>query len=246
MTRLLSRSAVLLALAGAALGSADPPEPGPRTAKEALKTFRDLIGTWRAAGNPEGSRVDKQKGFWTETMVWEWQFKGKDAWFKVEFQNGKHYTHGELRYLLDKKEYQLSLKTTAKETITFTGTYKDRRLTLDRIDEQARETQRFVLTLLHSNRFLYRYEVKPEGRPLFATRFQVGATKEGVPFATAGSLQPECVVSGGLGTMPVMYNGKTYYVCCSGCRDAFRDEPEKYIREFEEAQAKKKQPGGGQ
>ena len=33
--------------------------------------------------------------------------------------------------------------------------------------------------------------------------------------------------------MPVAYQGKTYYVCCSGCRDAFRDDPEKYIKEFE-------------
>ena len=51
--------------------------------------------------------------------------------------------------------------------------------------------------------------------------YQVGATKEGVPFA-GGDGKPECVVSGGLGTMPVMYKGKTYYVCCSGCRDAFK------------------------
>lgn len=242
---LLARGAVLLALAGAALGSSE--QPGPRTAKEALRAFNDLIGTWRAAGSPEGSRADKQKGFWTETLAWEWQFKGKDAWLKVEFQNGKHFAQGELRYLLDSKKYLLTLKTVAKETVTFTGDFKDRRLTLDRTDDQARETQRLVLTLLHSNRFLYRYEVKPEGRPLFATRFQVGATKEGVPFAAAGSVQPECVVSGGLGTMPLTFNGRTYYVCCSGCRDAFREEPEKYIREFEEAQAaKKKQLGGGQ
>jgi len=24
----------------------------------------------------------------------------------------------------------------------------------------------------------------------------------------------------------------TYYVCCSGCRDAFNENPEKYIKEF--------------
>ena len=35
----------------------------------------------------------------------------------------------------------------------------------------------------------------------------------------------------------VSFQGKTYYVCCSGCRDAFNEEPEKYIAEFE---AKKK------
>jgi YHS domain-containing protein len=64
----------------------------------------------------------------------------------------------------------------------------------------------------------------------------VGATKEGVAFA-GGDAGPECIVSGGKGTMQVSYKGKTYYVCCTGCRDEFKAEPEKYVQEFE---AKKK------
>ena len=44
---------------------------------------------------------------------------------------------------------------------------------------------------------------------------------------------PECVVSGGHGTMSTTYKGKTYYFCCTGCRDAFADNPEKYIKEYE-------------
>ena len=232
------RAFVLLVVAGGALAGAAQAQP--TSPKQALRAFQDLIGTRRGAGNPEGTREEKQKGFWTETLSWEWQFKDKDVWLKVDFQNGKYFKHGELRYLMAKEHYQLTLTTADKKTLVFTGPLKDRRLTLERTDEQAQESQRVVVTLLHSNRFLYRYEVKPEGKPLYTTRFQVGATKEGVPFATAGSVRPECVVSGGLGTMPVTHNGKTYYVCCSGCRDAFRDEPDKYIREFEEAQAKKK------
>ena len=48
---------------------------------------------------------------------------------------------------------------------------------------------------------------------------------------------PECVVSGGKGTMAVSFQGKTYYVCCTGCRDEFKANPEKYVKEYE---AKKK------
>jgi YHS domain-containing protein len=40
-------------------------------------------------------------------------------------------------------------------------------------------------------------------------------------------------VTGGLGTMTVSYEGKTYYVCCSGCRDEFKADPKKYIAEWE-------------
>src|SRR5207253_1165382 len=104
-------------------------------------------------------------------------------------------------------------------------------------DEASKETQRLTLTLLHGSRFLYRYEVKPQDRSFFRRIYMVGATKEGVVFAGPGNTNPECVVSGGLGTIRVSYKGETYYVCCTGCRDAFKEEPEKYIKEF---QAKKK------
>ena len=42
-------------------------------------------------------------------------------------------------------------------------------------------------------------------------------------------------MTGGLGTIQVAYNGKTYYVCCSGCREEFAANPKKYVDEFEKA-----------
>jgi hypothetical protein len=220
---------------------AAPPAPaadGPakRSAKEALQPFNPLIGSWKATGTPE-ARGERQN-FWTEMVSWAWQFRGGDAWLNVTFDKGKYFASGELRYLADKDRYQLTLVTPAKESLVFEGELKDNRLTVQRVDEAKKETQQLVLTLLHENRFLYRYEVKPAERTLFARLYQVGATKEGVAFAGKGDGRPECVVSGGLGTIPVSYKGKTYYVCCSGCRDAFKDEPEKYIKEYEEKQAK--------
>ncbi|MGL4465489.1 MAG: YHS domain-containing protein, partial [Planctomycetia bacterium] len=32
--------------------------------------------------------------------------------------------------------------------------------------------------------------------------------------------------------------GKTYHVCCTGCRDAFNDDPEKFISEANAKRAK--------
>lgn len=204
-------------------------EKSPRTALMPLGT---LVGTWKATGVPSGSREEQEKGFWTETISCQWQFKGEDAWLKVDFEKGKHFVSGDLHYLPDPGLFRLTLKTPAKEARVFTGLLKDKVLALTRHDPEAKEDQKLVVTLLHDNRFLYRYEVRPEGKGLFSKRFQVGATKEGIPFAT-GDGRPECVVSGGLGTIPVSYLGKTYYVCCGGCRDEFRDNPKKYIEEYE-------------
>jgi hypothetical protein len=225
----------VLAGAVAVVGAAEPRAP-----REALKPFNDLVGTWKATGTPEGTREEKQRGFWTESMTWGWQFKGDDAWLTVSFEKGKHFRKGELRYLPDKDLYQLTLGTTGDESLTFTGKLEEKRLTLSREDEKKKETQQLVISLLHENRFLYRYDVKPQGKTLFNRQYQVGATKEGVAFAS-GDGRPECVVSGGLGTIRVTHKGQTYYVCCSGCRDAFNDNPEKFIKEFEEAKKKKKQ-----
>ena len=109
---------------------------------------------------------------------------------------------------------------------------------LERIDDKTKETQRLVWYLLHANRLMVRYEVKPAEKTLFTRVYQVGATKEGTVFANAPT-GPECIVSGGAGTSTVTYQGKTYYVCCSGCRDAFLEEPDKYIKEYEAKRNKK-------
>jgi YHS domain-containing protein len=220
-----------------ALAAAAPAEAAaPRTAREALRPFNDLIGSWRGTGEPYGSRAEKQKGFWEEKIAWQWQFKGDDAWLLADVEKGKHFTRAELRYLPARDRYEMKLTTPMKEALTFEGELKDRQLTLQRQDAGKGEEQRLVLSLLHANRYLLRYDVKAAGQTAFAPRFRVGATKEGVAFA-GGDTGPECIVSGGKGTIRVSYKGKTYYVCCTGCRDEFNAEPEKYVQEYE---AKKK------
>jgi YHS domain-containing protein len=222
----------------ASLVTAASPASAP-SPKEALQPFNDLIGTWRGTGEPAGSREERQRGFWSETIRWQWQFKDGDAWLKADIDKGKHHRGAELRWLPERRLYQLTLRMAGGQTETFTGTLKERRLTLERGNEPGKEAQRVVVSLLHANRYLYRHEVRPAGRPGFAPVFQVGATKQGVPFASADD-GPECIVTGGHGTIAVTYKNKTYYVCCSGCRDAFNDDPETFVKEFEARKSKGK------
>lgn len=222
-------------------GLMDADEQAQKQPSEALRAFNGLIGEWKASGTPEGTREQRQKGFWTESVAWAWQFKGSDAWLKVTFDKGKYFSNGELRYLTEKDRYQLNLVTSTQANLVFEGTAKDGRLILERTDEKSKETQRLTLTVLHEgSRFLYQLDTKPANRASFSVVYKVGATKQGIDFASKGTVGPECVVSGGLGTMQVSYKGKTYYVCCTGCRDAFQDEPEKYIKEFNERKAKER------
>jgi hypothetical protein len=224
-----------LALQSALLASSQPQ----RTPKEALQAFNDLIGTWRGTATPAGTKDEQQRNFWIESITWQWQFKDKDAWLSVAFDKSKHFKSGTLRYLPDKDHFVLTLTTLADQELSFAGQVSDKKLTAESAPDGKGEVQRLVLTMLHDNRYLYRLDKKPPERATFTNVFNVGATKVGVPFA-AGSGKPECIVSGGLGTVPVEYMGKTYYVCCSGCASEFRADPAKYVKEYEEKKAKKK------
>ena len=237
----IARVLAILVLA-VPLGQAALPADGPsrRSSKEALQPFNELIGSWKGTGRP-AQVPGQQPEFWSETLTCEWQFKGADAWLKLAFDKSKHFTGGALRYLADKDLYQLTLRTPAKdkEPLVFTGRLKGRALTVERKDETAKETQRLVFRMLHPERFVYHCEAKRPGRALFSKVYEVGCTRKGVAFAK-GDGRPECVVSGGLGTIPVMHMGQTYYVCCSGCRTEFNADPAKYVKEFNEKKAKQK------
>ena len=112
---------LVLPLAAVAAAPEAPDARAKKSPKKALRAFNDLIGTWRATGEPNGTREEKQRGFWQEKISWEWRFKGADAWLVAAFDKGKYFTGAELRYLPARDAYQLKAVTPAKETLTFEG-----------------------------------------------------------------------------------------------------------------------------
>jgi YHS domain-containing protein len=232
----MRRSAIALAAVLLAGQSSPSAEAEKAAALEALKPFNMLIGKWNASGVPEGTADEKQKGHWQETVEWIWQIKGDDAWIVVVFDKGKYFSKGTLRPDKD-NAFSLKLETTDKKSLTFAGTLKDKELRLERTDDATKETQRLVFSLFHSNRIVYRFETKAADKTFFTKVYRVSAGKDGEPFVNLGFNEKECVVSGGQGNRIVSYMGKTYYVCCSGCRDAFEENPAKYVAAFEKRRA---------
>jgi len=233
--------AVSVLMLSTLLPAADPVSP--KSMKEALQPFQGLVGSWKSTGYPEGTREERAKGFWNETLAVEWTVKGDDFRMIVAIDKGKYFASWDLHYLPAKSLYEMTATTPGKDKLTYTGTLavgkqKEQILTLDRTDDAAKEDQRVVITLLHSNRFLYRFETRPAKTTVdYSKKYQVGATKEGEAFAEVNQ-GPVCIVSGGLAKTAVNYNGKTYYVCCSGCKRAFEDDPAKYVAEYEKSKGK--------
>ncbi len=202
-------------------------DDAPETPKEALQALQDYIGSWKGSGF-----TDKDGANWQQGANWSWRFKGNDCWLTISFPKGKFFRKGEMRYLQEKERYQLTLLDPEDNKLVFEGPLKKGMLILERKDPETKETQQLKMNMAGGGiRSIYTYLVKPENRTLYSKRWQIAFTKEGESFATA-TKKIECIVTGGLGTMAVSFQGVTYYVCCSGCRDAFNENPEKYVKAY--------------
>jgi YHS domain-containing protein len=224
----------LLGLAGAPVASQEKkadPKPTPEDqakAKKALQEVQDFIGLWnlegtqKAGGKPEA---------WKEKVSWGWKFKDRDAWIAADFGEGKgkYFSGGTLRYDVAKKKYVLALTGTDKTEQTFVGELKNGVLKMERKDAKTGDNYQITLnTLAEGIRFQIKFEKQTAGKGLFNNVFAMNGNKDGESFAGGGK-KPECIVSGGAANISVNVGGKTYYVCCTGCRDELLASPEKYI-----------------
>jgi YHS domain-containing protein len=230
LTAVAALAAGILALAGAA-GLAQPEKKAdPAKAKKALQEVQDFIGLWNLEGT---QKVGAKTEAWKEKVNWGWKFKDGDAWITIDFAEGKgkYFSAGELRYNADKKKYVLALTPAGKgEPQTFEGDFAKGALKVERKDAKTNDVHRITMnTAAEGARFLMKYEKQDGGKGLFAAVHTMSGSKDGESFA-GGAKKPECIVSGGSANTPVTYMGKTYYVCCSGCRDEFNADPAKYVK----------------
>jgi hypothetical protein len=202
-----------------------------------LQALNEFIGRWNGAGGPDKPKPDPKDPTWQETLDWCWRFKGSDAWLSLNIKDGKYVQSAEIRYAPDKKAYTMRLVDAKKRPLEFTGRLDKGYLTFERVDANG-ETQQLVMNIAAEGvRFVYRYAVRPKGRTIFTKVYQVGASKEGESLG-ASAKKNECIVTGGLGTIPVTYMGETFYVCCTGCRDAFNEDPAKFVKAYNEKKNK--------
>jgi len=216
-----------LALIGLFAGNAHCDEKSDAS-KEALKALNEFVGQWKG----DGKSSTLKPADWKEQAEWSWDLKGGEPSLKIKITGGKQIVEGTLKYLTDKKKYQFTAKTVDKKEQVYTGEIKAKKLVLIHDDTDSKD--KYTIEMSTNNegaRFVYNVAVQKKGVGIARRLAEVGLSKEGAAFA--GGKKNECIVTGGLGTMAVSYNGKTYYVCCSGCADEFKANPKKYVDEFE-------------
>jgi len=225
--------ALALAASFALAVAADPPpklSPAESAkAKKALQEVQDFMGIW----NLEGSqKVGGKETIWKEKVDWSWKFNAPVPTAKVKFGEGKgkFLDSGEMTYALDKKKYQLVLTTADKTEQVLLGELKAGRMKMDGKDAKTGDTYRLTMeTLADGIRFAFKLEKQEGGKGPFSTAFSMLGNKDGESLAGGGK-KPECIVTGGAASIAVSFGGQQYFVCCSGCRDAFNETPEKFIK----------------
>ena len=227
------------------LAHSDEPE-SVTSAKTALAPLQTLVGEWNGAGQPRrGSNV----GAWSETCDWAWHFATKEkvptAELRAVLKDGKYYAQLVIEPGTKAKQFRITgTLPDGKTTEVFDAALDNAgTLTATRARDQENAAKEIsadrpvritLKTVANGDRLVVLYErAAGEG---YARLAEVGATRVGGMFA-AGAAGPECIVTGGRGTIAVTHAGQTYYVCCSGCKEAFDADPAGIIAEY---QARKK------
>jgi YHS domain-containing protein len=197
------------------------------TIKRALQELQEFIGEWHLeALRKSGGKLE----VWKETVRWGWQFPQSGPRLHVEFSQGKgkFFTHGYVTYDVAAKQYRLVLHTPENKELDLRGQVIRGTLKAESKDSSGDIHRVTMTTLAEGIRFQLRYDRQEGGRGLFLNVLGFQGNRAGESFA-ARKKAPECIVSGGAATIPVTYQGKQYFVCCTGCRDEFYANPEKYI-----------------
>ena len=225
----MSRLAIALALVFVAVLWADDAQQNDQ--KQRLARLQPLVGAWRGVGQPQrGSTRDS----WVEEADWVWRFAGGDAALVADLPKAKYFRQLRLSTGTQDREYVLTATPTAGgAAVRYLGRLDDQDQLVLTAEQPAGELpQRLSFRFVAGgDRLLVLLEKRgPSGDQL--TRLaEVGYTRQGSGFGKIVT-QRECVVTGGLGTIEVTHAGKTYYVCCTGCRDYFNENAEKVLAEY--------------
>jgi hypothetical protein len=224
-------------------GGADPHNSASRD-KRALAPVQAFVGGWRGVGQPKRG---SNQGAWTEESQWSWRFEQGRAELVAQILPHKYYA--QFRLQAGEKPGQFALLALPVENgqpdhqtppRRFVGALLDDTLVLTADDPADDRPARISLRLVAGgDRMLLLYE-KRVAAGTFVRLAEVGSTRQGSSFAKAAASGPECVITGGLGTIAVTHKGQKYFVCCTGCRELFLDDPEKALAEYRQRKAAEK------
>lgn len=228
-----------------------------RSVMEKLKPLQVMLGEWRGTTRKE---FDGFKAVDSHEWIWDLRTDPERPALAVKSDKSPYLRQARLTWEPNKKQFLLSATDGAGVTHTYTGDYTDPvneiigpddkphrvfRLELTETPESAKtggnESWQIAFRQQENNRYLLEVS-KRRGTAQYRVHDIVSTQRHGTSFALSDDDYGEktCIISEGLGTSTVSWKGKSYWVCCSGCRAAFEEDPEKWIARAEKRAAEKK------
>jgi YHS domain-containing protein len=198
-----------------------------------------LVGRWHGQGTPKDHSAQQFRG-WPETHTWAWSFsQGTIVGMSLAVDGGRLLSRGTLTFDPARRCFRLEAAAAkpGQPPLSLEGAIDQsgKVLVLETSGKPTPASDRIRLSIRPNANFI-RYTLNEDhltpGAVQFSRTAEVGLTKEGESLAgsTTVSERPRCIVTGGSATMSVTYQGQTYPICCTGCRDEFNENPEKYLK----------------
>jgi hypothetical protein len=212
-----------------------------------LRPIGTLVGDWKGVGQPKRG---SSSGAWSEKAIAVWKFDEDQADLVVTFDPGQQIHTATFSLGDDGSTPQLVLAPLNGESMTLvriepTSAQKDHNESW--IFESAVKEGpqwRCTLRLLSDIRVTILFEEKSAEKSAWRRLSEIGLTRAGARLASGNTGERQCLVTGGLGTIKVSWEGSTYYVCCEGCKQAFDADPagtiDAYRERLKEAGTKRK------
>lgn len=192
------------------------------------KVWAEMMGSWRMTGQ---AKRGSTQGAWTSTARAEWTGSNGRT---LEFRVPDSASFDMVKIQVDPKTGEavaIELKMTdgaARSLRREMASQADRYVFAEAVGAGP-EAYRMTLIRKSRDRWTGSLEVRKAGAEAWSRQQELGLTRQGTTIAQ-GSGQPECVVTGGLGEIMVTVNGRTVYVCCSGCRETLLADPDAFLK----------------
>lgn len=211
--------------------------------RSALKPFQVLLGRWNGLSHKKFSDQPQ--------WAYDWVTDPKQPSLRITSETSVYIREGRLTYLPESDQFQFTSIDADGAKHTFVGTFtepirdvagdekKPQRTYKLQLTESAAnsdgEQWRITFNQPENNRYMLELDRK-RGAGQFTRVDTVHTQREGTSFAVSDTDYGEktCIISQGLGTISVSYKGQSFWVCCSGCKAAFDENPEKWIAKWEE------------
>lgn len=197
-----------------------------------------LVSNWHGISR-------KSKGYAELNWKWDLLSNREQPALVMTTDGGRYFKEARLTWLGEEDAFRLTATDTDGVQRVYRGTFTEPVRDVAGDDSKLQRTYKLqftqitpaddsklaqiVLNQQENNRYLMEiYDRRGERLQLADI---VSNQREGTSFAFNDSDYGDktCIVSQGLGTIAVSHKGKTYYVCCTGCKAAFEENPERWI-----------------